>query len=163
MDSKQRKQRLWRGIPVDGGLSDEWLQAINSLQCWVPYSTCEGHAIPDEKTSPRARVYLELKPQFVNSLVALWRRHEAEFQDLRLKVFPAMSTWSQLCVGKLITSPLGCSLQLESRHERETEEKSEMLAAWLDATAVHLQEFDAAFHALLVELAKDAKATGSGV
>src|SRR4051794_25827341 len=90
-------QKHWRDLCVDEGLRDEWLEKINGLTHWRPYSTCEGHSDRSGGgAEDHPRVWLLLDEKFISALSALWESKAQGFQTLREGCFPAEDTESSL-------------------------------------------------------------------
>ena len=66
-------ERQWKSLTVDKGLTDEWLESINSLRCFSPYSTCEGHSNPVGAGGSRhARMWFSLNNDLYLQMASNW-------------------------------------------------------------------------------------------
>jgi len=146
-------QRLWRDLCVDEGLRDEWLERLNALTYWTPYSTCEGHCDPTGAgAEDHPRVWLLLAKKFNEAMAAQWNANEEMFQRLREDCFPSNDTTSQLRFDRNdpISGTTG-SLHLDSRVKRLSEEVSPEIYAWWESMALGLEKFDQGFGQILLD------------
>jgi hypothetical protein len=144
-------QRPWRDLCVDCGLENEWLESLNSLIYWKPFSTCEGH--PDRTgggAEDHPRVWLLLDESHLDRLARIWSTHARTIQRLRQDCFPNVHTISRL--GFEQNKPIcgtNCALHLDCRIKRKTVAMAPEIAIWWRGTIKELQRFDKEFGSLL--------------
>jgi hypothetical protein len=147
----QPHQRRWRDLCVDEGLRDEWLERLNALTYWKPYSTCEGHFDRSGAgAGDHPRVWLLLDKKFNKTIADKWDANAEMFQRLREDCFPAKDTTSQLRFDR--NDPLSGttgSLHLDSRIKRLSRQISLEVHAWWESTALGLEKFDHKFGQML--------------
>lgn len=94
---------------VDAGLSDTWLDSINSLIHWQVRSTCEGHPRPLVETEGNhARITLSLKEQYFNACIRMFELPDNPVVGLLKNWFDMPSTRYVLSYeigGRSITIP----------------------------------------------------------
>jgi hypothetical protein len=144
-------QRHWRELCVDKGLRDEWLEKINALRYWKPYSTCEGHFDRiGGGADDHPRVWLLLDEKFTPTISKMWDANVQEFQRLREDCFPANDTISRLDFerdSKIFATT--CGLHLDSRVRRQSIEMSTRITEWWENTIRRLEKFDHEFGQIL--------------
>lgn len=146
-------QRRWRDICVDEGLRDEWLERLNALTYWKPYSTCEGHVgRSGGGAEDHPRVWLLLDEKFNETIANKWDANAEEFQRLREDCFPAEDTISHLHFERN-SQIFGttCGLHLDSRVKRLSKEISPEISRWWENTILRLVKFDHKFGQMLLD------------
>lgn len=144
-------QRPWRDLCVDSGLKDEWLESLNSLVYWKPFSTCEGH--PDRTgggAEDHPRVWLLLDESHLDRLAKIWSAHANRIHRLRQECFPNVRTISRLEFEQ--DEPIfgtNCALHLDCKIKRKTTVVAPEIANWWHDTTEGLRRFDKEFGSLL--------------
>ena len=145
-------ERIWPGLdqPVDKGLKDEWLEAINGLHYFQCYSSCEGHLKPaGAGWSPHPRIWFSLEdPNLIEQISPRWRANAPGFEELVRNWFPPAQTDVVFRLGNIGGGGKGVCLHLDCRIKRTTEQMPAVIEIWFDRTTKNLKTFEDAFRKL---------------
>lgn len=140
-------ERMWHGHnrPVDKGLKDEWLEAMNALYYFCCYSSCEGHANPTGTGASRfPRIWLRMTDQILMPrIVSLWNQEAVE--ALVRKWFPPRATDGFVCIDSLIKGGRGVCLHLTCKTVRSSDAMAPAIEQWFDHTTRALAPFEREF------------------
>ena len=164
-------ENQWRELcDIDKDIRVEWLESINNLRLFRPYSSCEGHPVSHGSGSDRqhARIWLCLKSEYYPSLAALWTSTNKRLQELFSKCFSNPDTkgkishlyngqedficnFPEVPTGRVsnysarllpMDRRIGIGLNLDHAFIRETEEMPEIVSLWFSRTVQGLVYFD---------------------
>ncbi len=146
----QPHERKWQGVCVDKNLHDEWLEALNRLECFELINICEGHADAlQQKKRKRwaySKIYVKLIEPYRSKYFGITDRKPKSFTAL-LNTMKWTSIPATRCGFEVIDNDdsKDVLIQLERKTPRVSVDMDNETVIWFENGMQLIRELDTFF------------------